>query len=78
MPHAREDVASRPDGAPAPRTQARHLPPMKAAIRWILDRVRNAFYSAGSPTSARIAPDAEHPEHDRPARPGGSFLRRME
>jgi hypothetical protein len=50
------------------------------ALRWLIGRLRQAFLTAGSPTSVpRPGADDDEKVENRPApRPGGSLLRRME
>jgi hypothetical protein len=68
----RDDI---PRAAPAVAPQRRA--PINA-LRWLMRRLRQAFLTAGSPTSVPRAGDDGKVE-DRPApRPGGSMLRRME
>ena len=50
------------------------------ALRWVIRRLRQAFLTAGAPTSVpRVGATADDRAANHPApRPGGSMLRRME
>jgi hypothetical protein len=62
-----------------PATPRRDGAPIKA-LRWLIRRLRQAFLTAGSPTSVpRAGTESNEEREGRPApRPGGSMLRRME
>lgn len=64
----------------APATTPRHNSAPINALRWLIRRLRQAFLTAGAPTSVPRAgaTDDAHAANRAAPRPGGSMLRRME